>query len=191
MSEAERQKYEILHKNMPSYGRDCFGGLVLSSIESLSFHSALDIGCGLGQFALLLADRGKQVSAIDISAEAIRIARQSDPSNRIRFEVAEVTKMPFDHKFDLVTSFDLLEHLPIEEVDLALSETHRLCLKFIVFSIALTAASIGGMSLHLTCRSEEWWLQKLGLRFKNIKVLMRRRTKRNLPWAFYVYGEPF
>lgn len=38
--------------------------------------AALDVGCGAGRYAFLLADRGMKVHGTDISPEMIRYARQ-------------------------------------------------------------------------------------------------------------------
>ena len=54
----------------------------------LSYSNALDYGCGIGRNAVFLAQRGLTVTAVDISEEALRLARQSLPTDlagRIRF----------------------------------------------------------------------------------------------------------
>jgi len=43
--------------------------------DELSAQSVLDIGCGTGTFALLLADRGVEVTGVDPAAGSLRIAR--------------------------------------------------------------------------------------------------------------------
>jgi len=62
---------------------------------------ALDVGCGTGTDAIFLAQRGYNVSAIDISEEAIKIAKSR--SQEVDFRVADVLNLPFeDETFEFV-----------------------------------------------------------------------------------------
>lgn len=68
---------------------------------------ALDIGCGTGTHALWLAERGFDVVGIDISTEAIALARAKGAAARvagaIRFEVLDFLEArPDGGPFDLV-----------------------------------------------------------------------------------------
>ena len=56
-----------------------------------SCQDALEIGCGTGAFARLLAQRSQNVLAVDLSPEMIRIARErSAQFPNIEFELADV-----------------------------------------------------------------------------------------------------
>lgn len=78
----------------------------------------LEIGCGTGSFARLLAKRSQSVLAIDLSPEMIRIAR--DGSTRfpnIEFELADVRDRVLpDDSFDCIATIATLHHLPFREV---------------------------------------------------------------------------
>lgn len=76
-------------------------------IESrkISPHSALDVGCGTGTDAIYLASKGINVTAIDISKEAIRIARgkAEKAGVNVNFISGDFLKVEFDNKtFDFV-----------------------------------------------------------------------------------------
>jgi ubiquinone/menaquinone biosynthesis C-methylase UbiE len=72
----------------------------------------LDAGCGAGYGAAHLAQPATRVTAIDVSTEAICEARRRYPIPNLQFEVASATSMPFaDASFDVVTSFEVIEHL--------------------------------------------------------------------------------
>jgi SAM-dependent methyltransferase len=92
--------------------RDCAGRRVL------------EYGCGTGGHAFRLADRGADVTGIDISDVAVERARQRiEPSRRLRFEVADAEALPFaDASFDLVCGTSILHHLDIAK---ALQEVRR------------------------------------------------------------------
>ena len=59
---------------------------------------ALDVGCGTGTDAIFLAQNGFNVSAIDISEEAIKVAKSQARKIgvSIDFNVGNVLDMPFD-----------------------------------------------------------------------------------------------
>lgn len=74
----------------------------------------LEVGCGTGSFARLLASHADRVLALDLSPEMIRVARgRSARDLNITFEVADVTsrRLPAD-RYDAITSIATLHHLP-------------------------------------------------------------------------------
>jgi 2-polyprenyl-3-methyl-5-hydroxy-6-metoxy-1,4-benzoquinol methylase len=78
----------------------------------------LDFGCGPGEFSLLYAKLGYQVSAFDLSQNNIAIARERAEkyqlAERTSFSVgiAEELEYPSDH-FDVIVGIDILHHVDI------------------------------------------------------------------------------
>lgn len=66
--------------------------------------SAVTIGCGLGDDAELLAQRGYRVLAFDISPSAIDMCRQRHRGSGVAYEVADLFATPdaWHRRFDLV-----------------------------------------------------------------------------------------
>ena len=81
----------------------------------------LDAACGEGYGAALLAAHAGSVTGVDISADTIGHAKQRYGSvANLEFETADCTRLPFaDDAFDLVVSFETLEHLAEQEALLA------------------------------------------------------------------------
>src|SRR5437868_4621569 len=79
---------------------------------------ALDIGCGAGQFARLLASRAEHVLALDLSPQMIRLARErSSDFATIDFEVADALSRAFSPgQFDYIVSIATLHHMPMEAI---------------------------------------------------------------------------
>ena len=77
---------------------------------------SLDIGCGTGAFARLLAQRSAHVLALDLSPEMIRVAQdRSAAYPNITYQVADVLARDFSvARFDCVASIATLHHLPME-----------------------------------------------------------------------------
>lgn len=78
--------------------------------------TAVDIGCGDGTFALLLATRARRVVAIDDDADEVATARaRSTGASNVTVECADVMTWDAGEQFDAVTSLAVLHHLPFEE----------------------------------------------------------------------------
>lgn len=80
----------------------------------------LDVGCAFGTFLTSLNPRW-QPYGMDVSEYAIARAREQLPSARL--DVARDGKIPFQEKFNAVTAWDVLEHIPrLDEVAQQVSE---------------------------------------------------------------------
>jgi len=72
----------------------------------------LDVGCGVGYGSRWMAQNGAQsVRAFDLSEGAIGHAKQFYGHEKITFEVASATDFDFGERFDVVTCFELIEHV--------------------------------------------------------------------------------
>ena len=90
---------------------------LLEQIPAHCIH-ALDIGCGTGEFARLLAHRADHVLALDLSPHTIHLARErSAHFTNIDFEAADVLMQTFSPgKFDFIVSIATLHHMPMEVI---------------------------------------------------------------------------
>lgn len=76
-----------------------------------------DVACGEGYGSAMLAQVASEVVGLDISGEAIAHARSRYSAlETLRFEQGDASRLPWpDASFDLVTSFETLEHLHAQE----------------------------------------------------------------------------
>ncbi|HKW69161.1 MAG TPA: methyltransferase domain-containing protein [Candidatus Dormibacteraeota bacterium] len=84
---------------------------LMRRVLALDVHSVLDVGCGSGENLAALAAAGRfQLSGVDISGEGIELARRRVPS--ASFSVLDVSREVLPHRFDLVMSIQVVEHIP-------------------------------------------------------------------------------
>jgi len=71
------------------------------------------VGCGYGDDAIEIANRGYEVTAFDCSATAIHAAIESYPAQADSFHVADLFNLPsrWRHRFDLVVEINTLQAL--------------------------------------------------------------------------------
>ena len=75
----------------------------------------LDVGCAQGTLALLLAERGHDVVALDLRPGFLDYAKSRYTHGRIRFVAANVLEYKLDERFDLVFANQIIEHLVYPE----------------------------------------------------------------------------
>ena len=86
--------------------------------------SALDVGCGVGNFHALLAERIGKISGVDPSSECIAEAMKRNPN--IAYTVSDGDVLPFqDGLFDVAFAICVMHHVPPEKWLLFLSEMAR------------------------------------------------------------------
>jgi SAM-dependent methyltransferase len=73
--------------------------------HGLSGHRLLDVGCGTGKSFLPMLERGWEVTACDISASMLDLAR-AKAGDAVRLSVEDMRELPVFGEFDLVWSLD-------------------------------------------------------------------------------------
>jgi SAM-dependent methyltransferase len=71
-------------------------------VDELGARTVLDVGCGTGTFACLLARRGKEVIGVDPAVASVEVARRKAGADRVRWLVGDATTLP-PLRVDLVT----------------------------------------------------------------------------------------
>jgi ubiquinone/menaquinone biosynthesis C-methylase UbiE len=89
----------------------------------------LDVASGTGYGSHYLANQGAAITiGAEIALDAIDYAKKNYQRDNLYFTEADATRMPFkDHSFDMIVSFETIEH--IEEYETFLSECARILRK--------------------------------------------------------------
>lgn len=96
----------------------------INEVILLRTSNILEIGVGNGFVSNYLKGRGLKVTTLDINDEL-------NPN-----VVGDVLTIPFiDKLFNIVTCYEVLEHLPYKNFSEALREIHRVSLKYVILSL--------------------------------------------------------
>jgi len=94
----------------------------------------LDIGAARGYLVEALRDLGVDASGVEYSETAARTASPGAAGHVLQGDVLE--GLPFrDEHFDVVTAFEVLEHLPPTAIPAVLGELRRVCRGYVVATI--------------------------------------------------------
>lgn len=122
-SKATNQAYykTYWNENMIRYLQQSAGGrwfdhllrLTLSEIPAGTVRTVADIGCGVGNKTAMMARHFQkaQVIGYDFSEEGIAAAKAFHKVKNVDFATADITEAKHHQKFDLITAFDVLEHI--------------------------------------------------------------------------------
>jgi phosphoethanolamine N-methyltransferase len=113
----EIRKYEAIYgRNFVSPGGEATTRAILGLVAFKPDMQVLDVGCGLGGAALLMAQTfGVRVHAIDLSLNMLQIARarcqEATLTHAVSFEHADILHYDRPDAYDLVHSRDVFLHI--------------------------------------------------------------------------------
>ncbi len=149
--ESEAAKYEKAYKHRRYSAGVSRMREALHDLQSLATGgSLLDVGCGRGEFLDLAEDEG-----FDPCKGTEIVSRLIDGK---RVVYGEAHALPFeDDSFDVVTTWDVLEHLVPGDDEKLCREIDRIAKRYILLSANNLKAYFRGMLLHINRRSYDEW----------------------------------
>jgi ubiquinone/menaquinone biosynthesis C-methylase UbiE len=118
---------------------------------------ACDLGCGPGQIAAYLHERGASTCGIDLSAEMVACARRCHPG--IPFEQGNMLALEVaDASFAGIAAFYSIVHIPPALIRQALAEMRRVLTNG---GVLLLAFHVGDQVIH----KDDWWGEPVSLDF--------------------------
>jgi ubiquinone/menaquinone biosynthesis C-methylase UbiE len=106
---------------------------ILNAAEITAQDRVLDLGCGIGNILIALAERIDFIRppvGVDVSPDLVRIGEreiaQAGLQDRIQLQVAPATRLPFEEgSFDVVVTSHVLKHLDDEALQAGFHEVAR------------------------------------------------------------------
>lgn len=99
--------------------------VILKKLSEITYHTALDLGCGTGEMMKLILQQNedKSLYGIDLSEKMLDVAKEK-LGNRVKLILGDSEQLPFpDSFFDVVYCNDSFHHYPAP--DKVLSEINR------------------------------------------------------------------
>ena len=138
--------------------------------------NVLDFGCGTGYGTAMLAKEAKSVIGVDISEKALQWAKHHHRNVRLHFERRDDLGAGLsENSFDLITCFEMIEHVSAETQELAIKNFRRLLGargKLVVSTPnPKVTENYGENPYHLHEMSEDEFVGLLRRYFKYVQVL--------------------
>jgi len=127
---------------------------------SFSPKKVLDVGCGFGLMVKYLRMMGVEAYGIDVSNYALS---RADRGAKEYLKKARVDELPFaDNSFDLVVTYDVLEHISEIQLAQAVKESMRVSSKYCLHKIFTTENGwikiFHGLDIsHVSVFDKKWW----------------------------------
>lgn len=186
--ESSIQAAKSLHKSSNSFGPKSsysdpkslkFNLNLPNAIKRINLHkqsinSILDFGTGQGGLVNTLRE-------------------QLDPSIKVTGydpAVKQFSAQPTT-KFDIVTSIDVLEHIPRHEIDASLIQVDQLTNKFFFFGIDLIPAKKNlpdKRNAHLLTAPADWWAQQLKHHFISLNLIDVGHLQDDSRYPIHLFG---
>ncbi len=136
--------------------------------DEIRFLKILDIGCSGGSFVKQCIDDGCFAVGLEGSDYSKRMGRGGWPlikDNLFTCDVSKEFSLIKDGKqieFDVVTAWDLLEHIEPKNLDRLIKNIKKHMTKNALFigEIGFLSTKPTGVELHRTRKPKEWWVKK-------------------------------
>jgi 2-polyprenyl-3-methyl-5-hydroxy-6-metoxy-1,4-benzoquinol methylase len=113
-----------------------------------------DMACGSGYGSLMLSEMGKEVYGVDIDQITIdEITERYENEKKVKFYKNNLLDIDFENKFDLIVSFETVEHFDESDIEKLMFNFHKALKKegTIIFSTPYNQEKIpASMKWHKT-----------------------------------------
>ncbi len=96
--------------------------------QKQGFKKILDLGCGIGRHSILLAKKGFEVDAFDLSESGIKDLRETIKKQKltIRVTMGDMLSLPYkDNSFDCILAYYVVYHTDGKGIEKTLKEIKR------------------------------------------------------------------
>lgn len=154
--------------------------LILTHLPSVK--NVLDIGANRGHIMQVFKEKGLDVYGFDILEDLSEVF----PDLRANYKTGDVLKSipEFPVTFDLVTSFDVFEHLPINMVPKAAENIKKLNARYLVFQISKDRLNDG----HIALKGTDFWVSQFSDKYRVMTELYPSLSKwKTVSGEYYRY----
>ena len=165
-------KHRIYHPTRGDWG----GWSVICNLIERTMHPQilLDVGCGRGWFVRKMLESGTKAEGVDVSIAAYE---DCAPGIKKYLKIGRIDDITH-RRYDVVTAFDVMEHIYVDEIADAVQALKAAAGKYIVLNICAAPDDVSeytikrnqpipsdlewlAVSGHVTIRHRSWWKSRL------------------------------
>lgn len=158
-------QYYELHRRREEFGSSDGGPhlpFLLAAVAASGARRLIDFGCGKGAAVTRLRQLGLEVEGHDPFVE-------------------EFARVP-EGRFDLLFSFDVLEHVPLQQMDEVLAECARLAdTAILIPHLGLASTTLpNGENAHCTILPPAGWVEVIGRHYPHVTAVAHASNKHTI-----------
>lgn len=128
-------------------------------VDKFKPSTSLDVGCAKGYLVNSLVELGVDSRGIDPSKYALSNVH---PNIKDKFLLGMAQSIPFpENHFDVVTCFDVLEHIPKKDISNVLKEMLRVSKQWLVIRVVTKELENDIDLHHEPIQSIDWWHKQI------------------------------
>lgn len=118
--------YNMDYNNFDMYQKSHYKRYEMAKKLIKEDYVVADMACGSGYGSLMLSEKCKEVHGVDIDKTTIdEIKKRYSNENKIFFYDKNLLDIDFENMFDMIISFETVEHFEESEIDTLMSKFHR------------------------------------------------------------------
>lgn len=154
-----------------------------------SSHNVVDIGCGDGYGIFYLSKYCTKAVGIDVDSRTIQIAKNKYQAANLSYQSVDKDQWQLSDKFDLVTCFEVFEHVPEPEV--ILRKIQQILRPGGILIISTPNIEVFGENLEISFHEKEYSLDEFKELIEKhfiINCVYGQRYKKTLvkKWNFFI-----
>lgn len=118
--------YKMRYKTFDQYQKSHYHRYQFAKDHLSSSDLVGDFACGTGYGSMILAERCKKVTGVDLNREVVEfIQNRYRKQPKVEFIHSDLLDLQFENSFDKIISFETVEHLSEENIELLFEIYHK------------------------------------------------------------------
>jgi 2-polyprenyl-3-methyl-5-hydroxy-6-metoxy-1,4-benzoquinol methylase len=118
--------YNMNYNNFDIYQKSHYKRYEMVRTQLKENYIVGDMACGSGYGSLMLSEMCSEVYGVDIDQTTINeISKRYENEKKVKFSINNLLDIEFENKFDLIVSFETVEHFDESDIEKLMFNFHR------------------------------------------------------------------
>jgi len=118
--------YNMDYNNFNIYQKSHYKRYEMARTQVRENYIVGDMACGSGYGSLMLSEMCKEVYGVDIDQITIdEVTKRYENEKKVKFHANDLLDIDFENKFDLIVSFETVEHFDESDIEKLMSNFHK------------------------------------------------------------------